>query len=114
MEAPRILPAWGRHPRREGIHGDLGRVVDGLGQRGRILRRREARLASAGLATQLPHALPLAPAGREARLSQTALGLLPFPGGATVARFGEERTQQLSGAKQVEVAEEGIAVGGSR
>jgi hypothetical protein len=42
------------------------------------------------------------------------LGLLPFAGDTPVPRFGEEGRQQLSRAMQIEIAEKGVSVGGSR
>ena len=114
VQAPCILAAWRRQTRREGIQGDRGCVVDRLGQRAQLLRRLEALLQGGGPAAELLHPFPVAPAGRDARLLQAALGLLPFAGDTPVPRFGKEGRQQLSSAKQIEIAEKGVSVGGSR
>src|SRR5262249_30170021 len=114
MQAPCILPARRRHTRREGIQSDYGGVVDRRCQRAEVLRRLQALLQGGGSAAELLYVLPVAPAGRDARLPQAALGLLAFACDTPVTRFGEERRQQLSRAKQIEIAEEGVSVGGSR
>src|SRR5262249_57314934 len=84
--------------------------VDRLGERMQLLRRLEALLQRGSSCAEIAHALPVASRGGDARLLEGALGLLTLAGRAPVARFGVERREQLSRAKQVEVAEDPVAL----
>jgi hypothetical protein len=76
-----------------------------------LLRRLEALLQRGGAAAELAHPLPVAPGSCDTRLLQGALGFLTLADGAPVPRFGKDGSDQLSRVKQVEIAEERVAVG---
>src|SRR5262245_27982923 len=97
---------------REGIERDRGSIVDRRGHRAQVLRRIEASLQRRSFAAEIAYPLPVAPGSSDARLLETALGFLTLTSRAPIARFGKDGIEELPCAKQVEISEEGVAVGG--
>src|SRR5262249_20891714 len=102
--------ALGRHTRREKVERDRGSIVDRRGQRAQVFRRIETSLQRGSFAAEIAYPLPVAPGSRDARLLEAALGFLTFTTRAPIARFRKDGIEKLSRTKEVEIAEEGVAV----